>query len=85
MFSPLFLPACRYVPSCSEYAHDAIEEHGAVRGSLMAAWRLLRCNPLAKGGFDPVPMTDSQSLMSRLEGRLSPTRASGVQRPGVSR
>jgi uncharacterized protein len=55
MFSPLFMPACRYVPTCSEYAAEAIEEHGAIRGSLMAAWRLLRCNPFAKGGFDPVP------------------------------
>lgn len=55
MLSPLFLPACRYVPTCSEYAAEAIERHGAVRGSLMAAWRLLRCNPFVKGGFDPVP------------------------------
>lgn len=56
MFSPLFLPACRYVPTCSEYATEAIERHGAVRGSLMATWRLLRCNPFAKGGFDPVTL-----------------------------
>jgi putative membrane protein insertion efficiency factor len=52
--SPMFLPACRYVPSCSEYAMEAIERHGVVRGSLMGFWRVLRCHPLAKGGLDPV-------------------------------
>ena len=52
--SPLFLPACRYVPTCSEYAAEALERHGAIRGTLMATWRLLRCNPFVKGGFDPV-------------------------------
>jgi putative membrane protein insertion efficiency factor len=53
-FSPLFLPACRYVPSCSEYAMEAVERYGALRGSWMAVWRVLRCHPLAKGGVDPV-------------------------------
>ncbi len=52
--SPMFLPACRYVPSCSEYAMEAIDRFGVARGSLMAIWRLLRCHPLAKGGVDPV-------------------------------
>jgi putative membrane protein insertion efficiency factor len=52
--SPVFLPACRYVPSCSEYAMEAIDCYGVARGSLMAIWRVLRCHPLAKGGFDPV-------------------------------
>jgi len=52
--SPLFLPACRYVPSCSEYAMEAIDRYGVARGGLMAIWRLLRCHPLAKGGLDPV-------------------------------
>jgi len=52
--SPLFLPACRYVPSCSEYAMEAVERYGVVRGSMMAIWRVLRCHPLAKGGLDPV-------------------------------
>lgn len=55
LLSPLFLPACRYVPTCSEYAAEAIEKHGALRGTLMAGWRLLRCHPFVKGGFDPVP------------------------------
>jgi uncharacterized protein len=52
--SPMFLPACRYVPTCSEYAMEAVDRYGAVRGSLMAVWRVLRCHPLAKGGLDPV-------------------------------
>ncbi len=52
--SPMLLPACRYVPSCSEYAQEAIERYGALRGSLKAVWRVLRCHPFAHGGFDPV-------------------------------
>ncbi len=52
--SPMFPPACRYVPTCSEYAMEAVERYGAIRGGLMATWRLLRCHPFAKGGYDPV-------------------------------
>src|SRR5579872_6418424 len=52
--SPMLLPSCRYVPSCSEYAMEAVDRYGAARGSLMAIVRVLRCNPLAKGGVDPV-------------------------------
>jgi putative membrane protein insertion efficiency factor len=48
-------PACRFQPTCSQYAYDAIETYGLVRGALMAIWRILRCNPLNDGGFDPVP------------------------------
>ncbi len=55
VLSPLFLPSCRYVPTCSEYAIEAIEKFGAVRGSGMAISRLLRCHPFVRGGFDPVP------------------------------
>lgn len=55
LVSPLLPPACRYVPSCSEYAAEAVARHGIFRGAILAAWRLLRCNPLARGGFDPVP------------------------------
>jgi len=52
--SPLLPPACRFLPSCAEYSALAIERHGLVRGALLAAWRLLRCNPLTRGGLDPV-------------------------------
>ncbi|QUC66765.1 membrane protein insertion efficiency factor YidD [Aristaeella hokkaidonensis] len=48
-------PTCRYIPTCSEYAVTAIERYGAWKGGLMALWRLLRCNPFSKGGYDPVP------------------------------
>lgn len=53
--SPHFPATCRYYPTCSTYAVEAIEVHGAAKGSLLALWRLLRCNPLSKGGYDPVP------------------------------
>lgn len=46
---------CRYIPTCSRYAEDAIRAHGAVRGSMMAIARVARCNPFGRGGFDPVP------------------------------
>ena len=45
---------CKYIPTCSQYALEAIEKYGALRGGLLAAWRILRCNPFSKGGFDPV-------------------------------
>jgi uncharacterized protein len=50
--SPMLLPACRYVPTCSEYAMDAVTHYGVLRGGAKAMWRLLRCHPLAKGGID---------------------------------
>ena len=46
---------CRFYPSCSHYGYQAIYKYGAIKGSLMAAWRILRCNPFNKGGYDPVP------------------------------
>jgi len=52
--SPMLAPACRYVPTCSEYAMEAVERYGAIRGGWMALWRLLRCHPFVKGGYDPV-------------------------------
>ena len=53
-FGALFPTTCKYHPSCSEYAVQALRRHGLVCGSILAAWRLLRCNPWSHGGFDPV-------------------------------
>ena len=53
--SPLFPPTCRFQPSCSEYGLQAILAHGVVKGTLLTIWRILRCQPLCKGGEDPVP------------------------------
>lgn len=53
--SPLKKPCCRFVPTCSEYALEAIDRFGAFRGGFMAFCRILRCNPFCKGGYDPVP------------------------------
>ena len=53
--SPLLPPSCRFTPSCSRYTVEAIQKHGALRGCLLGAWRILRCNPFGKGGHDPVP------------------------------
>lgn len=49
-------PRCRYWPSCSEYAAEALRVHGFFKGTALASWRLLRCNPFSKGGWDPVPV-----------------------------
>ncbi len=46
---------CIYTPTCSQYAIEALEKYGAFKGSLLAIWRILRCNPFSKGGYDPVP------------------------------
>jgi putative membrane protein insertion efficiency factor len=53
IISPMLRPSCRYVPTCSEYAGDAVQHYGVVRGGAKAVLRLLRCHPLASGGFDP--------------------------------
>jgi len=53
--SPMLPPSCRFTPSCSQYALEAITRHGAVKGSWLAARRLIRCHPFHPGGFDPVP------------------------------
>ncbi|MCL2463693.1 MAG: membrane protein insertion efficiency factor YidD [Micrococcales bacterium] len=53
--SPMTPPTCKYYPSCSHYAVLAITRHGLLRGSALAAWRLLRCNPWSRGGVDDVP------------------------------
>lgn len=66
--SVMFPPACRYVPTCSEYAAEAVARYGIVRGGAMAAWRFVRCNPLARGGHDPVPRGLKPALKSGMNG-----------------
>ena len=53
--SPLFPARCRYIPTCSEYAVEAVEKYGALKGGWLALKRFLRCHPFHKGGYDPVP------------------------------
>ena len=53
--SPMHRPCCRYIPTCSQYARQAIQKYGAIKGGYLALRRILRCNPFSKGGYDPVP------------------------------
>jgi putative membrane protein insertion efficiency factor len=48
-------PTCKFIPTCSEYGIQAIEKYGVLKGGVLTVWRILRCNPFSKGGFDPVP------------------------------
>lgn len=57
LISPLKPPTCRYYPTCSHYAYEAVHRHGAWKGGYLAISRILRCHPFAKGGVDPVPET----------------------------
>lgn len=59
--SPIMPPACRFHPTCSEFAAEAIETHGALKGTVLAASRLMRCHPWSDGGFDPVPPTTART------------------------
>ncbi|MBR5451977.1 MAG: membrane protein insertion efficiency factor YidD [Clostridia bacterium] len=53
--SPAKAPCCRFTPTCSNYAIEAFRKHGTFKGLFLTLWRILRCNPLCKGGYDPVP------------------------------
>jgi hypothetical protein len=73
--SPAFAPRCRYYPTCSEYAVQSIRELGPVRGSILAGWRLLRCNPFSHGGLD--------ELSDRTLFRDTPTRSERAPKPAL--
>lgn len=77
VLSPVFGGACKFHPSCSNYAYEAIARHGARKGGLLAVKRLLRCRPFTKGGFDPVP-----DDLSHAE-RLLPVERNGISAPGA--
>ena len=72
--SPLKPPTCRFHPTCSQYALEAVTTHGAVRGALLAAWRILRCNPFVPGGCDPVPDARAAAPAGRPDALSAPQR-----------
>ena len=86
--SPFFGGACRFHPSCSNYAADAIARHGAARGVSLALCRLLRCNPFTKGGFDPVPdvfrLPEPASFETRRPAGFEPLPSESEFPPGES-
>lgn len=55
IISPYIISSCRFEPTCSHYAAQAVDRHGVFKGIALAAWRILRCNPFTSGGYDPVP------------------------------
>ena len=77
--SPLMPAACRYQPTCSEYALDALAAHGALKGSVLALRRILRCHPWGGHGFDPVPAALSKTAV---KGEALPGSTSDNSRPG---
>ena len=69
--SPMTPSACRFTPTCSQYAVEALQTHGPVKGLILSVWRILRCNPLGRYGFDPVP---PKGRWVSPERRLSPAK-----------
>lgn len=59
VLSPMLGANCRYMPTCSSYAIEAISLHGPLKGSAMSLWRIVRCNPFSQGGYDPVPGSEN--------------------------
>jgi putative membrane protein insertion efficiency factor len=67
IISPWISPCCRFTPSCSEYAQGALRQYGLINGTILSAWRIARCNPFCKDGYDPVP--DKFSLFDSQENK----------------
>ena len=80
--SPIFPPSCRYTPTCSEYAMEAIERFGVLHGGMMTAARLLRCHPFVKGGYDPVVKRAGEAPWKSGPGDPSDIRNSPGLSPG---
>lgn len=78
LISPLYGQVCRYHPSCSAYALDAVTQHGALRGVWLAVRRLMRCHPWAAGGYDPVPQRTIDSRTSSHAASVGPTPTQGA-------
>jgi uncharacterized protein len=89
--SPAFAPRCRYYPTCSAYAIEAIRELGPIRGLILAGWRLLRCNPFSHGGIDELSdrrlfrNTPTRSERSALPSAAAPKTAAGAPADPVGR
>lgn len=87
--SPRSGPCCRYTPSCSQYAIDALRIHGAFKGLFLAVWRIMRCNPFSKGGYDPVPNKTSEKKLNLMRffvaGRRRRTKRNRAVRPKTGR
>jgi putative membrane protein insertion efficiency factor len=77
LLSPFFAGSCRFLPSCSDYAREAVVRHGVLRGSWLAARRLSRCHPLGASGFDPVPLF-ALTRSERVPRGLDDTDATGL-------
>ena len=83
LLSPLLPAACRFTPTCSEYASEAIALHGTARGAALVMWRLLRCHPFSRGGFDPVPL-NSKCDPGRNEGFVGVATPTPISHEKVS-
>jgi putative membrane protein insertion efficiency factor len=71
LISPLYHPCCRFIPTCSEYAKEAVLVHGPCKGAWLAMKRIARCHPGCKGGIDPVPLPEPHSTISRIKEKTS--------------